>query len=155
MNMTKSRVRILTLAMIGILIQGGGDAVSVAQAADTAPSILKIDAAGDGTKWQFIYSQFGVQSNQLQMPANQKVELNISTTATSDSLWIPQLGIKIDANPFQDVSKQISVGKPRKFSIMSVNLCNAHNKHMVLGNGNVTTTSSFESWIKSQGGRLA
>ena len=149
------RKAVAVIAIFSALNFGGNGFAQAASAAGAKPTLLKIEATGDGTKWVFVYSQYGVQSNSLTLPSNQKVELNISTIGVADSLWIPQLGVKVDANPFQDVTTQINVSKPRKFSIMSINLCDAHNKHMVLGHGNVTTASSFESWIKSQGGRLA
>jgi heme/copper-type cytochrome/quinol oxidase subunit 2 len=88
-------------------------------------------------------------------PINQKVQLTISTVGQNDSLWIPQLGFKVDGNPFQNVSTEISTNKLGKFSIMSINLCDKHNKHMVIGSGNAVTAGSFESWIKSQGGKAA
>jgi heme/copper-type cytochrome/quinol oxidase subunit 2 len=93
---------------------------------------LNIQALGDGTKWTFTYSQFGFQSRDLQIPVNQKVLITVATVGVNDSLWIPQLSLKIDGNPFQNVSQTISTSKPRKFSIMSINLCDKHNKHMVV-----------------------
>lgn len=149
------RKTVAVIAIITALNFGGNGFAQAASTAGAKPTLLKIEATGDGTKWVFVYNQYGVQSNSLTLPTNQKVEINVSTVGIADSLWIPQLGVKVDATPFQDVTTQINVSKPRKFSIMSINLCDAHKKHMVLGNGNVTTTSSFESWIKSQGGRLA
>ena len=116
---------------------------------------INIEAIGDGTKWTFNYSQFGFESKDFQLPVNQKVQLTISTVGVNDSLWIPQLGLKIDGNPFQNVSTVISTNKTRKFSIMSINLCDKHRKHMVIGQGNALTASSFESWVKSQGGNAA
>lgn len=125
--------------------------------AQAAPKLnqLNIEATGDGTKWLFRYSQFGFQSSELQIPVNQKVQLTVSTIGVNDSLWIPLLGLKVDANPFQNVSTEINTRKLRKFSIMSINLCDQHNKHMVIGRGNAITASSFESWVKSQGGNAA
>jgi cytochrome c oxidase subunit 2 len=116
---------------------------------------LNIQALGDGTKWTFTYSQFGFQSRDLQIPVNQKVLITVATVGVNDSLWIPQLSLKIDGNPFQNVSQTISTSKPRKFSIMSINLCDKHNKHMVVGNGNVISAGSFESWVKKQGENAA
>ena len=148
------RVSAIAAVIISLTIAMPGFEPASAEASSKLGQ-LNIEATGDGTKWLFNYIQFGFQSKDLQIPVNQKVQLTVSTIGVNDSLWIPQLGLKVDANPFQNVSTAISTNKPRKFSIMSINLCDQHNKHMVIGRGNAITASSFESWVKSQGGNAA
>jgi heme/copper-type cytochrome/quinol oxidase subunit 2 len=154
MKLKSARLVVIVTTALALIV-GGNAFTEAAIAASVKTDTLKISATGDGAKWVFVYDKFGFQSSELNLPTNQKVEINISMTGVSDALWIPQMGVKVDATPFQNVTTQINTSKPRKFSIMSINLCDQHNKHMVIGNGKVVTTSSFESWVKKQGGRLA
>jgi heme/copper-type cytochrome/quinol oxidase subunit 2 len=131
--------------------------VPAANAAGTAkaPDKLNIQVIGDGTKWNFVYTNYGIQSNQLILPLNKQVDFNISLSGASDSLWIPKLGLKIDANPYQVVNASFTAKNLSNFKIVSFAICNVHGKHMVLGQGNVLTGANFENWANKQGAHAA
>ena len=130
--------------------------LQAAHASATSEShYVNVIVTGDGSKWVFQYPQFGLQSKSLTIPKSSKVNLVVSTVGVSDTLWIPKLGVKVDANPFQNVNSEITSNNLGSFSILSVSLCDVHNKHMSLGSVKVLSKSNFDSWVMLNGGKKA
>lgn len=140
----------LFVASNSLLVIGNANASSIQEL-----NVLNINATGSGTNWLFQYPEYGIESKSLTFPNNRKVALNVATVGINDTLWIPKLGVKIDANPFQNVSTELTVLKSQSFSILSVSLCDIHKKHMVLGIGNVMNSNDFSKWVKANGGHKA
>ncbi len=69
------------------------------------PSGKKLPVQVIAQQWQFTYrypSYGGLESSQLVLPANQLIELHVTSLDVIHSFWADALGVKADANPGTD-----------------------------------------------------
>ena len=72
-----------------------------------------------GQQWQFTYRYpryGGVETTQLVLPANQLIELHVTSLDAVHSFWAYELGVKADANPSVDNVVYVNTRDPRSFS---------------------------------------
>jgi cytochrome c oxidase subunit II len=110
-----------------------------------------------GQQWQFTYrypGYGGVQTPQLELPANTLVELHVTSLDVIHSFWAYQLGVKADANPGVDNVAYVTTKGPATFNIRCAELCGVWHGYM-FDNGRVVAKSDFASWITRQEAKFA
>lgn len=90
-----------TLAALAIQVYIGAKTIDVMWEVETIPEDIEmtVEAIGYQWDWQFRYPELGIVSDDLVVPAHTKVKLEITSRDVIHSLFIPELGVKMDAVP--------------------------------------------------------
>ncbi len=121
-------------------------------ASATAP--LQVQVTGQQWAWTFYYPQYGVasQGQELELPVNRPVQFNVTSKDVLHGFAVRALGVRVDANPGQTTITSITTPTQiGHYSVACVELCGLYHSYM-WSSVNVVSTSSFNSWITSQGG---
>ena len=105
-----------------------------------------------GQQWQFTYrypSYGGLETSQLVLPANQLIELHVTSLDAIHSFWAYSLGVKADANPNVDNVVYVNTRGPQSFNIQCAELCGLWHGYM-FDKGKVVSSAQFASWIGQQ-----
>ncbi len=124
---------------------------------DTVASVsspLLVQVTGQQWAWTFYYPQYGVssQGQVLELPVNRPVQFNVTSKDVLHGFAVRALGVRVDANPGQTTITSITTPTQiGQYSVACVELCGLYHSYM-WSSVNVVSTSSFNSWITSQGG---
>jgi cytochrome c oxidase subunit II len=103
-------------------------------------------------QWEFTYrypGYGGVETNQLEIPANTVVEFNVTSLDVIHSFWAYQLGVKADANPGENNIAYVTTKAPMNFEVHCAELCGVWHGYMY-NSGRVVPKAQFASWIAQQ-----
>jgi cytochrome c oxidase subunit 2 len=103
-------------------------------------------------QWQFTYryiSNGGFESARLVLPVDRQVELHVTSLDVIHSFWIPDLGLKADANPGFDNIAYITPTKIRSVHIQCAELCGLFHGYM-FDTGHVVSQSDFANFVKHE-----
>jgi cytochrome c oxidase subunit 2 len=99
-------------------------------------------------QWQFTYrypSLGGFESNELVLPANTLVRLNVTSLDAIHSFWAVELGVKADANPGVNNVAYVNTRGPMTFHVRCAELCGLWHPYM-FNNGEIFDATKFRSW---------
>lgn len=143
-------VLVSSLLCVFLLIWGLGEMNSLAPKA-TSVKPMVIDAIGNQWAWTFRYPENGnIESNELVMPKDQPVIFHVSSVDVIHSLWIVQLGVKIDANPFRVTLAHVTPTKLGRFNVRCAELCGLYHAHMQT-DAVVLSPDDFNKWVANGG----
>ncbi|HZU61965.1 MAG TPA: cytochrome c oxidase subunit II [Solirubrobacteraceae bacterium] len=131
---------------------GGGQGpnpIAVPTSATTHPP-LQVQVIGQ--QWQFTFrfpSYGGVETRQLELPANTTIELHVTSIDVIHSFWAYALGVKADANPGVDNIAYVTTKGPLNFNYRCAELCGVWHGYM-FGSGRVVPRAQFAAWIARQ-----
>ena len=103
-------------------------------------------------QWQFTFrypTYGGVETRELELPANTLVKLNVTSLDVIHSFWAYQLGVKADANPGVNNVAYVTTKGPLVFNVHCAELCGVWHGYM-FNPGRVVTKTQFLSWISAQ-----
>jgi cytochrome c oxidase subunit 2 len=103
-------------------------------------------------QWEFTYrypGYGGVETNQLEIPADTTVEFHVTSLDVIHSFWAYQLGVKADATPGIDNIAYVQTLKPLNFEVHCAELCGVFHGYMY-NSGKVVPKPEFASWIAQQ-----
>jgi cytochrome c oxidase subunit 2 len=118
----------------------------------TVPKGPKLPVQVIAQQWAFTYrypTYGGVETPHLVLPANQMVELHVTSLDVIHSFWAYQLGVKADANPQVDNVTFVKPTKLETFEIRCAELCGIWHGEM-FDTGRVVTPAAFNTWIRQQ-----
>jgi len=116
------------------------------------PSGPKLPVQVIAQQWQFTYrypSYGGLETSQLVLPANQLIELHVTSLDVIHSFWAYGLGVKADANPGTDNIVFVKTRGPQSFRIQCAELCGLWHGYM-FDNGRVVSGADFAAWIRGE-----
>jgi len=148
---TTAWVLVSSILCVFLLIWGLGEMNSLAPKASSAKPIV-IDAIGNQWAWNFKYPGSGnIESHELVMPKDQPIIFHVTSVDVIHSLWIVQLGVKIDANPFRVTLAHVTPTRIGRFSVRCAELCGLYHAHMQT-DAVVLSPDDFNKWV-ANGGR--
>jgi cytochrome c oxidase subunit 2 len=103
-------------------------------------------------QWLFSYrfpSYGGVETDNIELPANTTIEFHVTSLDVIHSWWAYQLGVKADANPGVDNIAYVETRGPQTFSVRCSELCGLWHGYM-FSTGHVVTKQQFAAWIAQQ-----
>ena len=103
-------------------------------------------------QWLFTYrfpGYGGVETRDLELPANTLIEFHVTSLDVIHSFWAYQLGVKADANPGEDNIAYVTTRGPLSFNVRCAELCGVWHGYM-FDTGRVVSKSDFASWIAQQ-----
>ena len=134
-----------------LLIWGLAALSKVDSAAASSPSPLVINVTGQQWVWTFSYPDQGVESNELVLPLDRPVVFKVTSYDVIHSFWVPEMGIKVDANPGSTTTTSTTPDRLGIFHVRCAELCGLLHADMET-NATVVSTNSFDSWVAGQGG---
>jgi cytochrome c oxidase subunit II len=105
-----------------------------------------------GQQWQFTYrypSLGGMESNQLVLPADRLIRLNVTSLDVVHSFWAVELGVKADANPGVNNVVYVETKGPTLFHVRCAELCGLWHGYM-FNTGRVVNSTQFTSWATQE-----
>jgi cytochrome c oxidase subunit 2 len=123
----------------------------------SAPSEHTMPVQVIAQQWAFTYrypTYGGVETPHLVLPANQLVELHVTSLDVIHSFWAIQLGVKADANPQRDNIAFVQPTRVKKFEIRCAELCGIWHGEM-WDRGEIVRPAAFSNWIHEQQVRYA
>ena len=119
-------------------------------AAGAKPEI--IDVTGQQWLWSFSYpADGGVSSPDLVLPKDRPVVFQVTSTDVIHSFWLPEMGIKVDANPSVTTTVSTTPTLLGTFNVRCAELCGLNHSYMQT-TVTVVSPDDFATWVKSQGG---
>jgi cytochrome c oxidase subunit 2 len=129
---------------------GGGQGPNPIAAPAGSSHALQVQVIAQ--QWEFTY-RFpgfgGVETNQLEIPANTLIAFHVTSLDVIHSFWAYQLGVKADANPGVDNVAYVTTKRPLLFNVHCAELCGVWHGYMFSG-GRVVSRPAFAVWIKQQ-----
>jgi cytochrome c oxidase subunit II len=114
------------------------------------PDALRVVAVGNQWWWEYRYPDLGVvTANELHVPVDQSLQLEITTTDVIHSFWVPQFGWKKDAIPGKTNRMFVRIDRPGVFEGACAEFCGL--QHAWMRTRVVTETrSDFDAWVGQQ-----
>jgi cytochrome c oxidase subunit 2 len=129
---------------------GGGQGPNPMSKPAGADHALQIQVIAQ--QWEFTYrfpGYGGVETNELEIPADTTVEFHVTSLDVIHSFWAYQLGVKADATPGLDNIAYVQTLKPMNFEVHCAELCGVYHGYMY-NSGKVVPKTQFVSWIGQQ-----
>ena len=113
---------------------------------------LEIDVTGQQWVWSFSYPEDGgISSPDLVLPKDRPVVFQVTSTDVIHSFWLPEMGVKVDANPSVTTSTMTTPTVLGTFNVRCAELCGLNHAYMET-TATVMSSDDFDAWVTSQGG---
>lgn len=100
--------------------------------------------------WVFEYPN-GVVSNQLYVPVNEPVRLNITSEDVLHSLYVPAFRIKMDCVPGMNTYAWFRADRTGVYDILCAEYCGLRHAYM-LSKVHVLETDEYQAWLEKESG---
>ena len=151
-------VIVLSLAVYGtveLAIDEPGAGVSTTSASLPAPASQDqpLEVQVIAQQWWFTYrypTYGGIETAQLVLPVNQKIEFHVTSLDVIHSFWFYALGVKADAVPLNDNVVSATPTQIGTYRVQCSELCGLWHGNMADDTAMVVSTSDFATWIQQQ-----
>jgi cytochrome c oxidase subunit II len=116
----------------------------------TVPKGPKLPVQVIAQQWLFTYrypTYGGVETTHLVLPANEWIELHVTSIDVIHSFWAYKLGVKADANPGVDNVVFVKPTRLGTFNVRCAELCGTWHGYMS-DKGHVVSPTAFAAWIQ-------
>lgn len=145
---------IVSSVLCGFLLIWGLAAMSADALPPTATPVV-VNVTGQQWLWSFDYPQNGnVSSDDLYLPVGKPVVFKVTSTDVIHSFWLPEMGVKVDANPGVTTTTSTTPTKVGTFNVRCAELCGL-NHAVMQTHVHVLSVDDYNNWIRSQGGTPA
>ena len=115
--------------------------------ADPGAMVVEVTAFQWG--WKFYYPEQGITTNELYLPVNKQVVLNMESQDVIHSFWVPEFRVKQDIVPGQTKEYRITPIEEGEFKVRCSELCGTSHAYMTAPVVVVSDTK-FASWVDEQ-----
>ena len=126
--------RFILIAGLGVsgAILIGFFVFSLARAATLARAQpgLEITVIGHDWWWEIRYPNGAVTANEIHIPAGQRVNISLTSVDVIHSLWVPQLGPKIDLIPGRTTHAWLKADQPGEYRGQCAEYCGLQHANM-------------------------
>ena len=151
-------VIVLSLAVYGtvaLAIDEPGAGVSTAAASLPMPANADqpLEVQVIAQQWWFTYrypAYGGVETSQLVLPVNQKIQFHITSLDVTHSFWYYALGVKADAVPLNDNVITAIPTATGTYRVQCSELCGLWHGNMSDDTAMVVSPTDFAAWIQQQ-----
>jgi cytochrome c oxidase subunit II len=151
-------VVVLSLAVYGTIAlaqdqPGGGISTVSAALPNPTSTDQPLEVQVIAQQWWFTYrypSYGGIETSQLVLPVNQKIQFHVTSLDVTHSFWFYALGVKADAVPLNDNVFTATPTQIGTFRIQCGELCGLWHGNMADNTAMVVSSSDFAAWIQQQ-----
>lgn len=153
-----SLVVVLSLAVYGTVAlaqEQPGAGISTVSASLPAPTDTSqpLEVQVIAQQWWFTYrypTYGGIETSQLVLPVNQKIEFHITSLDVIHSFWFYALGVKADAVPLNDNVFTVTPTQIGTFRVQCSELCGLWHGNMADNTAMVVSPTDFSTWVQQQ-----
>ncbi len=131
----------------------GDDAGAIFATVDQPPApgdhALHIKVTGRQFVWRFDYPNGAYSYEELQVPIDTTVIVDIYSLDVNHSWWVPKLGGKFDAIPGYVNHTWFKITKPGVFTGQCAELCGQHHAQMI-ATVRAVPAAAWENWVATQ-----
>ncbi len=114
------------------------------------PKPVTIRVIGHQWWWEIIYPEANIiTANEMHVPANTVINLDVESVDVIHSWWVPQLGGKIDAIPGKVNKTWFNANQVGTFYGQCAEFCGVQHAQMIM-NVVVDTPEQYQAWVQSQ-----
>jgi cytochrome c oxidase subunit 2 len=129
---------------------GGGQGPTPVSKPSKGTHVLQVQVIAQQWKFDYRWPAYGgVETPNLDIPANTTIEFHVTSLDVIHSFWAYQLGVKADANPGVDNVAYVTTKSPMTFEVHCAELCGVWHGYMYDA-GHVVPQTQFASWIARQ-----
>jgi len=122
---------------------------SIDQPPPPGGNALRIKVTGRQFIWKYRYPNGAYSYEELVVPVNTTVLLDLFSRDVNHSWWIPKLGGKADAIPGYTNHTWFKATRPGVFRGQCAELCGAHHAEMT-ATVRVVSTEAYQTWVARQ-----
>ena len=128
---------------------GGALYASIDQPPPAGGTALHIKVTGQQFIWKYAYPNGAYSYEELIVPVNTTVVLDLFSADVNHSWWIPKLGGKADAIPGYTNHTWFKATRPGVFRGQCAELCGAHHAEMT-ATVRVASLETYRTWVARQ-----
>ncbi len=122
---------------------------NLAQIRRVDPNAMVIKVTGQQWSWSFEYPAYGVTSNEMHVPVNQQVLLQMTSRDVIHSFWVPEFRPKQDLVPGRITELRLTPTLVGNYKVRCAELCGTSHAYMeapVI----VSSQADFDAWMSEQ-----
>src|ERR1022692_3388475 len=151
-------VVVLSLAVYGtvaLAVDQPGAGISTTSASLPMPTSTDqpLEVQVIAQQWWFTYrypTYGGIETAQLVLPVNQKIQFHVTSLDVIHSFWFYALGVKADAVPLNDNVVTATPTQIGTYRVQCSELCGLWHGNMADNTAMVVSPSDFATWIQQQ-----
>jgi cytochrome c oxidase subunit 2 len=151
-------VVVLSLAVYGtvaLAIDQPGDGISTDASSLPMPTSTSqpLEVQVIAQQWWFTYrypTYGGIETPQLVLPVNQKIQFHVTSLDVVHSFWFYALGVKADAVPLNDNVVTATPTQIGTYRIQCAELCGLWHGNMADDTAMVVSPADFAAWIQQE-----
>jgi cytochrome c oxidase subunit 2 len=132
---------VLTLAYLGAWSLGDVLAVD--------PEAMKVEVTAFQWNWKFYYPDYGITTNELYLPLDRQVLLEMEAQDVIHSFWVPEFRVKQDIVPGQTTELRLTPTEAGEYRVRCAELCGTSHAYM-LAPVVVVPQDDFINWTEEQ-----
>jgi cytochrome c oxidase subunit 2 len=138
------------VSILGLLLYGLPAGRSLLPLPVEGPQPLRIEVTGHQWWWQVHYPDSGVTTaNQLILPVDRAVDIQVTSADVIHSFWVPRLGGKIDMIPGRTNVIRLKADQAGVFRGQCSEFCGTQHTHMIL-HVEALPAEAFAAWIAAR-----
>ena len=110
---------------------------------------VEVQALGQMFSWIFVYDNDKETENELVVPANRPIKVNIESLDVLHSFFIPAFRVKADAVKGYPTYVWFRTGDPDEYNIFCAEYCGTDHSKM-LGKLRVVSMEEYEEWLEEE-----
>ncbi|MCB2179950.1 cytochrome c oxidase subunit II [bacterium] len=134
------------LVVLGFAYLG---AWSLGDALRVDPEAMKVQVTAFQWGWKFTYPDYGVSTNELYLPVDAQVHLEMKSQDVIHSFWVPEFRLKQDIVPGQTTDLRVTPSEIGEYMVRCAELCGTSHAYMVAPVV-VVSESDFTDWVDEQ-----
>jgi cytochrome c oxidase subunit II len=143
---------VVSSVLTAFLLVWGLVALDKTTSIPTGANPLVVNVTGQQWLWSFDYPQDGgISDADLVLPVDRPVVFKVTSTDVIHSFWLPEMGIKVDANPAVTTEVSTTPNRLGTFNVRCAELCGLNHSYMQT-TVTVLSKTDYDAWIRSHGG---
>jgi len=146
---------VVSSVLTGFLLIWGLSELTSTTSLPVGAKPLVVNVTGQQWLWTFSYPEDGgFSSPDLALPKDRPVIFQVSSMDVNHSFWLPEMGIKVDANPSVTTTVSTTPNLLGTFQVRCAELCGLNHSYMET-TVKVLDGSDFDTWVTAHGGKPA
>jgi len=124
-------------------------AVNLAETRRVDPDAIIVKVTGIQWSWKFEYPAYGIVSDELHLPVDKQVLLQMTSTDVIHSFWVPEFRVKQDLVPGRITELRITPTLEGDYKVRCAELCGTSHAYMekpVV----ISSQGDFDGWMAEQ-----
>lgn len=143
---TKLEIIWTVIPLITVLVFAYLGAYNLGEIRLVDPQAMEVKVTAQQWSFSFEYPEYGIVSEELYLPVNKQVHLNMVSNDVIHSFWVPEFRIKQDIVPGRVTEYRVIPSLEGAYKVRCAELCGTSHAYM-LANIHVVTQDEFDAWI--------